>query len=290
LKSCGKAYYFHRKNLGKKMHDYYVHDIDPFIVRFPFGFSLGPLEGLSWYGTMYLLGFIVGYFILKKLSKENFISFRDKDHIWDFITYLLFGVMIGGRLGHILFYQPEIFWDNPLNIFKVWEGGMASHGGIIGVIFAIFLFSKKNKMSFIKLLDSVSIATLPGLGFGRIGNFINGEMPGKVTDVSWAVIFPKTDMLARHPSQIYQALGEGLFLFLILWFVPRHKVKSGFLFAMFFILYPVQRIITETFRMESHSLASEITNTFTQGQVLSFAMLLIGLGIMYTVQFRKKEM
>ena len=277
------------------MNEFYVHNIDPFLIRFPFGFSLGPIEGIPWYGTMYGLGFFVGFWLLKKLRREGFVPFKDDKQIEDFFTYIVIGVLLGGRAGHIFFYQIDIILDNPLRFFAVWEGGMASHGGIIGVVLAIYFYCKKHNIPFYNIGDGIALITPPALGFGRIANFINGEMPGTQTDVSWAVIFPKFDAalglqnIPRHPSQIYQALGEGLFLYLLLWFVmPRNKFQRGFISSMFVIFYGLQRIVTETFREGSDTLSSMFT-FLTQGQLLSIFMILIGALMLYNSQKKHAE-
>lgn len=278
------------------MSEFYIHDIDPFLIRFPFGWSLGPIEGIPWYGTMYALGFLLGIYLLRRLRKQDFVPFKSDKHVEDFVlSYIILGVLLGGRAGHIFFYQIEIILDNPLRFFAVWEGGMASHGGIIGVVAAVYLYTKKHNIQFFKIMDAVAMIAPPALGFGRIANFINGEMPGKATDVSWAVIFPKFDAalslenIPRHPTQIYQALGEGLFLFLMLWFVlPRDKFKPGFISSMFLILYGIQRIVTENFREVSESLSSTFTS-LTQGQVLSIVMIFIGASMFYLTQKNEGE-
>jgi phosphatidylglycerol---prolipoprotein diacylglyceryl transferase len=271
------------------MNEYYVHNIDPYMIKFPF--ELGIIKGIPWYGFSYLLGFIVGLYLLERLRKESFFPLSSKKETEIFVyNYVVFAVLIGGRLGHVLFYEPSIITNNFLDVFKVWQGGMASHGGILGVILGIYLFSRKYKYSFWRLLDCGAIAATPGLAFGRIANFINAEMPGKVTDVPWAVVFPKTDDLPRHPSQLYQSLGEGVFLFLVLWFiVPRNKFKEGFHVSLFIVLYGVQRIVTEFFRESSDTLASTIS-FLTQGQVLSIIMILIGLFMLYKTQINDKNL
>lgn len=263
------------------MNDYYRHDIDQFIIQFPEGWVL---PGISWYGMMYLLGFVAAYFLLEHLRKTGFSGMREKNDTMELLNYCVFGVIIGGRLGHFLFYEPMVFINDPVKVLRIWEGGMASHGGMIGVIIAIRIYVKKFKFELWRIIDSVAMATLPGLFFGRIGNFINGEMPGKPTDVSWAVIFPQTDELPRHPVQLYQALGEGLFVALVLWFLlPRKTYKPGFHSAVFLIVYGAERIVTEAYRETSNVLAS-FTDTLTQGQVLSIVMMLIGVGLMRLTQ------
>lgn len=276
------------KKKRPKMPEHYTHNIDPYIFKFPFKLDFLPIEGIPWYGTMYLLGFLFAYLLLEHLRKSNFISLKDKVASQEFINYSVYGVIIGGRLGHFLFYQPEIFFTDPLEILKVWHGGMASHGGMIGVIVAMWLYARKYKINMWRLWDSAAMITIPGLGLGRLGNFINGEMPGKVSDVAWAVIFPDHGSVPRHPSQIYQALGEGLFMFIILWFVlPRNKFKEGFHLSMFLIFYGIQRIVTESYREVSDSLSS-FTDLLTQGQILSIGMIFVGIGIFVVTQ-RKKE-
>ena len=271
------------------MPEYYVHNIDPFIFHFPEFMQIGPLKGVPWYGFSYLVGFIVAFYLMEKLRKDTFFPLKSREETENFVSYyLVFGVIIGGRLGHIIFYQPEIFFDNPLNVFAVWQGGMASHGGILGVILAIYLYAKRKGYEVFRLLDSVAMSTIPGLGFGRIANFINGEYAGHVTDVSWAVIFPKTfDNLPRHPAQLYQALGEGLFMFIVLWFIlPRNRFKAGFHFAAFFVFYGLQRIVTEMFRETSVELES-MFSFLTQGQLLSVLMILFGIWLFIYTQYQR---
>lgn len=266
------------------MAEFYVHDIDPYLFRFPF--ELGFLKGIPWYGTMYLLGFVAGYYLVEHLRKTGFFPLKSKEESQEFINYTAYGVIIGGRLGHFLFYETSVFWTDPIQLFRVWEGGMASHGGMLGVMVSTYLFAKKYNIKFFRIWDVGSLIALPGLFFGRMGNFINGEMPGKITDVSWAVIFPSYGNDPRHPSQIYQALGEGVFMFLVLWLLlPRDKFKAGFHLSMFFIFYGIQRIITENYREVSQALSS-FTDALTQGQVLSIGMILFGIVLFWFTQYK----
>lgn len=252
-------------------------------------FHLGPLQGLSWYGLMYVLGFTVGYFLLDYLRRHQFLPIKDATLTQDLLTYCIAGAVLGGRLGHVLFYNPAYYFSNPLEIFAVWRGGMASHGGILGLVLGLLLFSRKHNVPFLTLCDSAALAATPGLFFGRFGNFINGEMPGKVTDVPWAVIFannPEAGHVPRHPVQIYQALTEGLILFIILWFiVPRARFKKGFHTAAFIVSYALLRICTEYFRETSAELASMFGEILTQGQLLSLAMIICGLWVYRYTQF-----
>lgn len=251
-------------------------------------FKLGPLQGISWYGLMYILGFVAGYFLLDRLRRHEFLPLRNSEELQELLTYCILGVLIGGRLGHVLFYSPGHYLLHPAEIFAIWRGGMASHGGVAGVLLALVLFSRKYKIPLLALCDSAALATTPGLFFGRWGNFINGEMPGKVTDVPWAVIFARNaeaGMLPRHPVQIYQALTEGLILFVILWMLlPRQRFKRGFHTAVFLCGYALLRIVTEFFRAPSAELASSFSETITQGQILSIAMFFSGLLVFWYTQ------
>jgi len=258
---------------------YYVHNWSPFALQF----KLGPLQGISWYGLMYVLGFTAGYFLLDYLQRREFLPLKSRELTQDLLTYCIAGAVLGGRLGHVLFYNPSYYLSNPFEILAVWRGGMASHGGILGLVFGLLLFSRKHRVPFLALCDSAALAATPGLFFGRFGNFINGEMPGKVTDVAWAVIFannPDAGMAPRHPAQIYQALTEGLLLFVLLWFiVPRHRFKRGFHTAVFLMGYGVLRIVTEFFRETSAELSSIFGDWLTQGQLLSIGMILCGIWV-----------
>lgn len=267
------------------MEHYYVHNWSPFAIKF----QLGPLQGISWYGLMYVLGFTAGYFLLEYLRRHEFLPLKSSALTQDLLTYCIAGAVLGGRLGHVLFYNPPYYLSHPFEILAVWHGGMASHGGILGLVLGLLWFSRKQRVPFLALCDSAALAATPGLFFGRFGNFINGEMPGKVTDVAWAVIFagnPEAGTAPRHPVQIYQALTEGLILFLILWFiVPRARFKRGFHTAIFLIGYAVLRIGTEFFRETSDELASIFGAWPTQGQLLSLGMILCGLWVYYHTQF-----
>lgn len=263
--------------------EFYVHNLNPIIFEIP-GLGLK----VAWYGLMYVLGFIVGFYLLRKLWKDGFINFAKEDDIGDLLTYLVIGVLVGGRLGHVIFYDPGFYFSHPLEILEVWKGGMASHGGIIGVIVAVYIYSKKYKLNLLRLFDVLAMIGAPGLGFGRFGNFINGEMVGKVTHVPWAVIFPKYDMLPRHPVQIYQSLTEGLAVFLILWFlVPRNKFAQGSHGAIFLISYGILRIFTEYFRELDPGHLGFYFGFLTMGQLLSIVMVISGL-VMFAVLNRKK--
>ena len=231
--------------------DYWVHDWSPFLIRFTENF------GIRYYGLGYVLGFAAGWLLLLQYHKRGRSPF-DAEAIADLMTYLVVGVLAGGRLGYFLLYQTGSLAGDPLILFRVWEGGMASHGGFLGVTIAIWLWARKQKRSFFTVSDLVVTATPPGLLLVRIANFINGELPGKVTDVPWAVIFPQYDRQPRHPSQLYEAALEGAFLLAyVQWRFWRSDVvrrRPGRLSGEFFVAYAVVRMIGEQFREPDASL------------------------------------
>ncbi len=250
----------------------YVHALDPI------AFSIGPLA-IRWYGLMYLVGFVL-FLVLGKLRARD--SWRDmsSQDVDDLLFYGMIGTIIGGRLGHVLFYGPLSYYvANPLEIFAVWKGGMASHGGILGVIAAMAVFARMRGKSFLRVADFVVPLVPLGLGAGRIGNFINGELWGRVADPSlpWAVVFPQSgDALARHPSQIYQFALEGVLLFAILWMYSRKPRAAGTVGSLFLIFYGLLRIIGEMFR-EPEALYGYMPLGLSAGQWLSVPMVLIGI-------------
>jgi len=181
----------------------------------PIALSLGPVK-IHWYGLMYLIGFAAVWFLGQKRAEQPWSPIKP-EAIEDLVTYGAFGVILGGRIGYILFYNFEGFLSNPLILFKIWQGGMSFHGGMVGVFIAMWLFAKKQQCSMLQLTDIIAPLAPIGLGAGRIGNFINSELWGRPTDVPWAMIFPTGGPLARHPSQLYEAFLEGVVLFAILW-------------------------------------------------------------------------
>lgn len=233
---------------------YWVHDLSPFVPFLQFSENFG----VRWYGLAYVLGFVGAVWLLQLYAKKG-RSLLPAEKSWDFIVVLVVGVMLGGRLGSFLFYHPEDLIANPLSFFRVWEGGMASHGGFIGVAVAVIWYARSQKIPFLHLSDLV-VSTAPlGLMFGRIANFINGELWGKIADLPWAVIFPLSkpgaplDQLhPRHPSQLYEAALEGLFLLAYLQHrVWRNKVVQetpGQLTGEFLVGYGLARIVCEHFR------------------------------------------
>ena len=250
----------------------YVHNLDPN------AFSIGPLA-IRWYGLMYLIGFLLFLVLGKLRARDPWRDMKSQD-VDDLLFYGMIGTIVGGRLGHVLFYGPLSYYvANPLEILAVWKGGMASHGGIIGVIVAMALFARAREKSFLRVADFVVPLVPLGLGAGRIGNFINGELWGRAADPSlpWAVVFPQAgDALARHPSQIYQFLLEGVTLFAILWIYSRKPRATGTAAALFLIFYGLLRIVGEVFR-EPEALYGYMPLGMSAGQWLSVPMVVIGI-------------
>jgi phosphatidylglycerol:prolipoprotein diacylglycerol transferase len=246
---------------------YYVHNFSPFVVEF------SPGIGLRWYGLAYVLAFALGYWLYRWLALRRYTE-MPPHQVPDFITWAaVFGVMVGGRLGWVIFYAWRDVISDPLQIVQVWKGGMSSHGGILGLVLFTLWYSRRHKLSWTSIGDNLCVVAPIGLFLVRIANFINGELYGRPTDVPWAVIFPP-DPTPRHPSQLYEALLEGAVLFCALFFLrTRTRVPRGVITGAFFILYAVLRIIGEIFREPDPAWA---VGTLSAGQFLSVFMLLIG--------------
>ena len=262
----------------------YSHNLDPVLIDFGF-------MAIRWYSLAYIVGIIIGWWygkkILNHISKNVDLKFNLREFD-DLITYIIISLIIGGRLGYVIFYNINYYIDNPFDIFKIWEGGMSFHGGLVGIIFGTYLFSKKKGISTFILLDIIACVSPIGIFLGRVANFINGELIGKVTNVTWSVIFPTVDMLPRHPSQLYEAALEGLVLFLILnILIFKKKYYLGASSCLFLICYGVFRIISEFFR-EPDAQLGYIFSLFTMGSILSFLMILAGLIILNTLK-KKNE-
>jgi len=245
-----------------------------FINNFdPVAFQIFSLE-IRWYSLSYIIGILIGWF----LSKRIFISNNElRDKFDDYITYLILGIIIGGRLGYVFFYNFEYYMNNFTDIFKVWQGGMSFHGGLLGIIFVSILFAKKNNHNPFKYLDVVAIVAPIGIFFGRMANFINSELYGIETKLPWGVKFLKIDNLSRHPSQIYEAIFEGIILFFILlYFRKKGFMKSpGMISGLFLIFYSIFRFSIEFFRVPDEQLGYLFFN-LSMGQIMSFLFLLIG--------------
>lgn len=272
---------------------YYVVDFDPFALRFPDGWFL---EGVRWYGLAYLAGFVIALWLFNLYYKKGKSPLSPDDNA-SLITYLLFGVILGGRLGYMLFYDFSNFVSNPLIALQIWKGGMASHGGFIGVVLSMICFAHARKVSFWKIADIVATACTPGIFLGRIANFVNGELWGKISAVPWAMIFPHSapsgtaieNIAARHPSQLYEAFAEGLFIFLFLqWRFWRGKnLPNGRIAGEFLSVYAVVRIICEVFREPDFGV--EPIMGLSRGTFYSVLTLAAGLAIIAYSKFRAPE-
>ena len=239
---------------------------------------------IRWYSISYILGILIGWLYIKyKLIEESNL----KELFDDFIVYLVIGIILGGRIGYILFYNFKYYFNNPAEILYIWQGGMSFHGGLIGIILMSYHFSRKNKINIFFLLDRISLVAPIGIFFGRLSNFVNSELYGIETDLPWGVKFIKVDEIIRHPSQIYEAFFEGLILFFILNFFFRVKIKvSGFISGLFITFYSIFRFIIE-FTREPDAQLGFIFYKFSMGQVLSLFAILIGLTIIYLKNEKK---
>ena len=249
--------------------------IDPVLI------SLGFLD-IRWYSLAYIFTFIFGSVLIKKLNKKSLNDLSDIQ-IDKFFVWAVLGVIIGGRLGYVLFYQLQLFFLDPLYIFQIWKGGMSFHGGLIGMILAIYLFAKQNNLSFFYLSDLVSIVAPVGLFLGRISNFINTELYGRITDFPFAIIYPLIDNNPRHPSQLYEAFFEGVVLFIILYLIfikNSKKYSAGIISAYFLILYSIFRFLIEFLREPDLHLGLYL-NYFSMGQILCIPIFFAGILILF---------
>ena len=255
-------------------------EIDPVLVQ------LGPFA-IRWYALAYIAGLVIGWRIMRTVSQQQ-PRLLTTAKIDDFLLWAALGVILGGRLGYVLFYKPVFFLSNPLQIFTLWEGGMSFHGGLLGVIVAILVFALRNGVSPFMLSDLVAIVAPIGLFFGRLANFINGELWGRVADVPWAMIFPRGGPLPRHPSQLYQATFEGILLFALVfavWKLCDARRRPGLLTGTFCMGYGAARVAGEFFR-EPDSFMGFLLGTgwLTMGMLLSLPVLLFGLALIVRAQ------
>jgi phosphatidylglycerol:prolipoprotein diacylglycerol transferase len=256
--------------------------IDPVIV------SIGPLA-LRWYGLMYLAGFVASFGLVRKqileecpgglvaCGNERVAVAHELRTLEGILVALVLGVILGGRIGYVLFYNPSYYLGHPWEILATWQGGMSFHGGALGAAIAGWLYCRANDLDFWKWAGRFVVTAPIGLGLGRIGNFINGELYGRPSDVPWAMIFPQGGDVPRHPSQLYEALLEGLLLFVILWPLRRNPYLSARKLPFFFVLYALCRMVAEFFREPDPQLGYILWGWVTMGQVLSLALLFLGL-------------
>lgn len=251
----------------------------------PVALSLGPLA-VRWYGLMYLAGFIAFLSLGKRRAAAQPWRGMTAGQVDDLLFYGVLGVVLGGRLGQVLFYEPAHYFAHPLEILAVWKGGMSFHGGFLGVLAAMALFGRRHGLGFWRVTDFIAPLVPIGLGLGRIGNFINGELWGRPADpaLPWAMVFPHVDALPRHPSQIYQALGEGLLLWALLWWFSARERPRGQVSALFLGGYGVARWVGEYFREPDHGIFGQ-SYLVSMGQWLSLPMILVGVALF--VKWRK---
>jgi phosphatidylglycerol:prolipoprotein diacylglycerol transferase len=245
-------------------------NIDPVIL------TLGPLQ-VRWYGLMYVIGFSAAYYLVSSQIKRRKLN-EWSEHFENINFVLILSLIIGARIGYALFYNFPYYTKHPLEVFAVWQGGMSFHGAMLGVIIGGAIYCRKNRLNFWQGAD-LYVVTIPiGLGFGRIGNFINGELFGRVTDVNWAMVFPYGGPMPRHPSQLYECFLEGFVLFFLLWNLKNRRWPAGSMLACFLIFYGIFRSFVELFREPDPQLGFVLIN-LTMGQVLSICMVAAGIGI-----------
>lgn len=247
----------------------------------PVAIAIGPLA-IRWYALAYVTGILLGYFYVRKLALRPGAWPLDRKQIDDMITYAIIGIILGGRLGYVLVYNHDYYLEHPLDALKIWQGGMAFHGGLVGVLLAFVLFCRQRGLPWLPVMDMVACATPIGLFFGRVANFINGELFGRPTAAPWGVVFPHGGELPRHPSQLYEAGLEGLLLFLILaFFAWRTDAlrRTGLLGGMFLAGYGIARAFVEHFR-EPDAQIGFLIGSVTTGQLLCVPMVVAGVVLM----------
>jgi len=249
----------------------------------PVAITIGPLQ-IHWYGVMYLIGFAAAWWLGRRRSRRPDIPLQAV-HVDDLLFYCALGVVLGGRLGYILFYNFSAFLADPVSLFRVWEGGMSFHGGLLGVLLAAGWFARKHGIRYFALMDFIAPLVPIGLGAGRLGNFINGELWGRVSDVPWAMVFPGAGDLPRHPSQLYEFFLEGVVLFILLWWFssrPRPVMSVSGLFA---VGYGTFRFLVELVREPDAHLGYLAFDWFTMGQLLSLPLVVAG-GVLLLLAYR----
>ena len=256
----------------------FIHNLDPVLL------SIGPFE-IRYYGLFYVIGFIMAYFLLNHLAKKKELSIN-KDDIADLLLYVIIGNVLGARIFYVFIYNLPYYLANPFEIIAVWHGGLSFHGALIGAVIAVFYFCKRKKVDFYEIADISVIPLALGLALGRLGNFINGELYGRISEVPWAVKFPGVEGF-RHPSQLYESF-KNLLIFFALWTIKDKKLPKGFLFWLFVIMYSVLRFIIEFFRQPDPQIGF-IFGFLTMGQLLNIIMFAVGIFFIYRVS-KKKEL
>ena len=261
----------------------FYHNINPILLE------IGPFQ-VRYYGLFYALGFVIAYFLISHLAKRKQLSMT-KDDVADFLVYMVVGVVSGARLIYALFYNMPFYIQDPLEIFAVWHGGLSFHGGLLGAIVATYLFCKRKKIEFYDIADIAVIPVALALALGRIGNLMNAELYGRITNVAWCVDYSKNQFIenlpssCRHPSQIYESI-KNLAIFAVLWFIKDKKLPKGFMFWSFVALYGLFRTIIEFFRAPDEQVGF-IFSYFTMGQLLSFPLFLLGLYMLFRLDKNK---
>jgi len=249
----------------------FINNFDP--VAFDFNYFQ-----VRWYSIAYILGIVLGWLYCKK---KLIVDIKIANLFDDLLAYIIIGIIIGGRLGYVLIYNFKYYLDNIFEVFMIWNGGMSFHGGLIGVIIATFLFSKKHGVNSYIFLDLISLVAPIGIFFGRIANFINSELYGKETDILWSVKFLAVDNIPRHPTQIYEAFFEGIILFILLNFIFRNsKIKPGVISSLFLIFYSIFRFLIEFLRVPDPQIGYIIFN-LSMGQIASFLFLIFGIYLFF---------
>lgn len=247
-------------------------NIDPTIV------TLGPLQ-IRWYGLMYILGFTASYLLVRYQIRKKKLSLGTNT-LNDIFLSLVVGLIIGARIGYCIAYNLPFYLNYPLKVFAIWEGGMSFHGGLIGMVISGLIFVRRQGFSFLKFADLIVVTAPIGLGLGRLGNFLNAELYGRVTNLPWAMVFPSAGNLPRHPSQLYECLLEGVLLFMILWWIKDRPFRKGTLLCLFLFLYSIVRFFVEFFREPDPQLGL-VLSFMTMGQTLSLMMGLSGVLLWY---------
>ena len=253
----------------------------PFPHISPIAFSIGPLH-FRWYGLMYLLGFLSGWFLGRQRAQKNihYNKLWTVEMVDDMVTYIILGVVLGGRIGYILFYDLPFYLANPLELVSIWNGGMSFHGGLLGVVIAMFLLARRFKKSFLDVADFIAPLIAPGIFFGRIGNFINGELWGATTSLPWGMVFPTGGALPRHPSQLYEAFFEGIVLFTAVWLFSNTKRPTGALLASlpFFMVFSAS--VLNLLENQTH-LGYLAFGWLTMGQLLCLPLIAVGIFLLF---------